>query len=135
MTTAKIKVTLNQNVETVWNMVTSLTEWGWRSDVSRIEILESGRRFVEYTEDGYTTAFTITAFEPLHRYEFDMENGNMKGHWVGLFSGEGEKTTIDFTEDITVKKWFMKPFASAYLKKQQQTYANDLRKALETAER
>lgn len=131
MTTANIKVTLNGDVETVWNTVTSLTEWGWRSDVSRIEVLEKGCKFVEYTEEGYATNFTITAFEPLQRYEFDMENSSMKGHWVGLFSGEGEKTTIDFTEDIMVKKWFMKPFAGAYLKKQQQTYADDLRKALE----
>lgn len=131
MTIANIKVTLDQDIETVWKIVTSLEDWSWRSDLSRIEVLEEGRRFVEYTGDGYATNFTITAFEPLCRYEFDMENGNMKGHWTGVFSEEGGKTTIDFTEDVTAKKWFMKPFVGSYLKKQQQTYVRDLRAALE----
>ncbi len=54
----------------------------------------------------------------------------MHGHWVGLFSYEDEKTTVDFTEDITVKKAIMKPFVGMYLKKQQARYIADLKKAL-----
>ncbi len=50
------------------------------------------------------------------RYEFDMENQNMKGHWTGLFNVTPDGTEIDFTEDVTAKKALMKPFVGAYLK-------------------
>lgn len=55
----------------------------------------------------------------------------MKGHWVGIFSYQNGKTTIDFTEDVAAKKIFMKPFVKSYLKKQQSAYVLDLKKALE----
>ncbi len=38
---------------------------------------------------------------------------------------------IDFTENVTPKKWFMKPFVKTYLKKQQKQFVLDLKKALE----
>lgn len=59
-----------------------------------------------------------------------MENSNMRGHWIGIFSYENGKTTIDFTEDVYVKKVIMKPFVGMYLKKQQATYVSDLKKAV-----
>lgn len=43
-----------------------------------------------------------------------MENENIKGHWAGVFSYSGGQTTIDFTEDVTAKKFFMKPFVKSY---------------------
>ena len=110
-------------------MVTSLTEYGWRSDIEKIEVL-SETDFVEYTKDGYATTFTITAAEPWQRWEFDMENDNIKGHWTGLFFQENGKTTVDFTEEVTAKKAWMKPFVKGYLKKQQERYIEDLKKAL-----
>ena len=30
-----------------------------------------------------------------------MENGNMKGHGIGMFTQKGIQTEIDFTEDVT----------------------------------
>ena len=48
----------------------------------------------------------------------------MKGHWIGLFSSHNGITSIDFTENITPKKFFMKPFVKRYLKKQQAAYIN-----------
>ncbi len=63
------------------------------------------------------TTFTITLFEPYKRWAFDVENSNIKGHWIGIFTQKGEKTEIDFTEDVTAKKVLMKPFVKAYLKK------------------
>lgn len=59
-----------------------------------------------------------------------MENDNMTGHWIGAFTQKGEKTEIDFTENVVAKKVFMKPFVKAYLKKQQAQYVSDLRKTL-----
>lgn len=46
-----------------------------------------------------------------------MENSNMKGHWVGVFSEKDGQTEIDFTEDVTVKKFALKPFVKGFLKK------------------
>lgn len=60
-----------------------------------------------------------------------MENSNMKGHWVGIFTSRGTDTEIDFTENVTPKKWFMKPFVKSYLKKQQTQFVLDLKKVLE----
>ncbi|MBM6800684.1 polyketide cyclase, partial [Coprobacillus cateniformis] len=53
-------------------------------------------------------------------------------YWTGLFNHKDGFTTIDFTEDVTPKKIYMKPFVKGYLKKQQQTYIHDLKKVLET---
>ena len=79
----------------------------------------------------YQTAFIVTVRGECRRREFDVENDNMHGHWTGIFSGEDGVTTIDFTEDEKTKKWFMKPFIGAYLKKHQALYITDLKKALE----
>ena len=57
-----------------------------------------------------------------------MENSNMKGHWVGIFTSKDDKTEIDFTEQVIAKKFFMKPFVKSYLKKQQTQFVMDLKK-------
>ena len=72
-----------------------------------------------------------TVIKPLNRWEFDMENTNMKGHWVGIFTSKDDKTEIDFTEQVTAKKFFMKPFVKSYLKKQQAQFVMDLKRILE----
>ena len=40
-------------------------------------------------------------------------------------------TEIDFTEEVTAKKLLLKPFVKGYLKKQQERYIADLKKALQ----
>lgn len=130
MAISTIKATFQSKVQDVWDIVTSLEKYQWRSDLSKIEII-SEKQFIEYTKDGYATTFTITVFEPYKRWEFDMENDNMKGHWTGIFTQKGEETEVDFTEDIIAKKIIMKPFVKAYLKKQQSLYINDLSKELD----
>ena len=129
MAISTIKTTLPYNIEKIWEIITSNTHYSWRSDISRIEII-SDYSFTEITKDGITTLFTITCFEPYHRYEFDMENDNMKGHWSGFLQECGRQTTLEFTEDVTAKKVFMKPLVGIYLKKQQKTYLHDLEKEL-----
>lgn len=130
MAISNIKADFETEIEKVWKVITSLEEYSWRSDLDRIEVNEQGKEFVEYTKDGYATKFTITVYEPHKRYEFDMENDNMSGHWTGIFTYENGVTSIDFTEDVEAKKLIMKPFVKGYLKKQQATYIADLRKAL-----
>lgn len=129
MAVSNIKAAFKSCIQKTWETVTSLEEYAWRSDLGRIEIVDENH-FIEYTKDGYATNFTITAKEPYRRWEFDMENDNMKGHWTGVFTKIGEETEIDFTEDVTAKKLFVKPFVKAYLKKQQAQYISDLQKVL-----
>lgn len=129
MAISNIKAVFQCNIQEVWETVTTLENYAWRSDLSKIEILNE-RRFIEYTKEGYATTFTTTVFEPCKRWEFDMENSNMKGHWSGIFTQKGEQTEIDFTECVVAKKLFMKPFVKAFLKKQQSLYITDLKKAL-----
>ncbi len=129
MAVSTVKATLDCGIEKVWEVVTSLENYQWRSDLSKIEVL-SETQFIEYTKDGYPTTFTITVTEPLRRWEFDMDNGNMKGHWSGGFTSKDGITVITFTEDVTAKKLIMKPFVKSFLKKQQALYISDLKKAL-----
>ncbi|NFH70948.1 polyketide cyclase [Clostridium botulinum] len=129
MAVSNIKATFQCDIKKIWEIITSLENYSWRSDLSKIEILDKNK-FLEYTKDGCITTFTVTATEPYQRWEFDMENSNMRGHWIGIFSYENGKITIDFTEDVYVKKVIMKPFVGMYLKKQQATYVSDLKKAV-----
>ncbi len=129
MAVSTVTATLDCGIEKVWEVVTSLENCQWRSDLSKIEVL-SETQFIEYTKDGYPTTFTITVTEPLRRWEFDMDNSNMKGHWTGVFTSKDGGTEITFTEDVTAKKLIMKPFVKSFLKKQQALYISDLKKAL-----
>lgn len=130
MAIANMNVKLNSSIEKVWAIVTSLENYRWRSDLSKIEVLEEGKKFIEYTKDGYSTTFMITTFEPFKQYEFNMENDNMQGHWKGIFEKNEFGTSIDFTEDVIAKKVIIKPFVGIYLKKQQKNYIADLKKEL-----
>ena len=129
MAVSNVKAVFQCDVRRVWEVVTSLENYSWRSDLSRIDIIND-RQFIEYTKDGYATTFTITVMELYQRWEFDIENDNIKGHWTGVFTQKGGQTEIEFTEDVTAKKFIMKPFVKAYLKKQQSQYVSDLKKAL-----
>ncbi|MCH5251908.1 MAG: SRPBCC family protein [Lachnospiraceae bacterium] len=129
MAVSNMKVSFPCDVREAWEIVTSLENYSWRSDLDRIEVI-SEKQFIEYTKEGYSTTFTVTASEECRRWEFDMENDNMKGHWIGIFTSKNGLTEVDFTEDVTAKKIFMRPFVKAYLKKQQALYVADLKKAL-----
>lgn len=130
MAISNIKATFQSDIQKVWKIVTSVENYTWRTDLSRTEILNE-KQFVEYTKEDYATTFTITVTEPYKRWEFDMENGNMKGHWIGIFTQKGEQTEISFTENVIAKKLFMRPVVKSYLKKQQTQFISDLEKALQ----
>ena len=128
---SNINTIINNDIQKVWNIVLAVDKYNlWRSDLSKIEIIND-KQFIEYTKNGYATTFTVTVVEPYKRWEFDMDNSNMKGHWIGIFTDKGNETQIDFTENVIPKKWFMKPFVKTYLKKQQKQFVLDLKKALE----
>ncbi len=130
MATSNIKNIIQIDIHNVWKIVLEINNYStWRSDLSKAEAVNE-KQFIEYTKEGYPTTFTITAVEPHKRWEFDMENSNMKGHWIGIFTFKGTETEIDFTEYATAKKLFMKPFVKFFLKKQQAQFVMDLKKAL-----
>ena len=130
MATSNIKAQIPSELRQVWDLVLDIENYAaWRSDLSKTEVI-SDKQFIEYTKDSYPTTFTITIVEPYRRWEFDMENSNMKGHWTGVFTAKGDKTEIDFTEFVEAKKLLMKPFVKSYLKKQQAQFVADIRKAL-----
>lgn len=129
MAVSSVKAAFKCDVKKVWETVTSLEKYKWRSDLSKIEILNENK-FIEYGKNGYPTIFTITTMKQYQQWEFDMENDNIKGHWRGIFVQKEGQTEIEFTENVTAKKFFMKPFVKIYLKKQQSQYISDLKKAL-----
>ena len=129
MATSNIKELIPSEVCKVWELVLGIENYSvWRSDLSKTEII-SDKKFIEYTKDGYPTTFTVTLVKPYRRWEFDMENSNMKGHWIGVFTDKGNETEIDFTECVEAKKWFMKPFVKLYLRKQQAQFVADIKRA------
>ncbi len=132
MATSNIKEMIDHDIHKVWETVLAVEKYSeWRSDLSKTEIINE-KQFIEYTQAGYATTFTVTVVKPYKRWEFDMENTNMKGHWVGVFTSSGNGTLIDFTENVIPKKWFIKPFVKSYLKKQQKQFVVDLKKVLDT---
>ena len=108
---SNINAMIDHDIQKVWDVVLAVDKYdSWRSDLSKTEIIND-KRFVEYTKNGYDTTFTVTVVKPYKRWEFDMENSNMKGHWIGIFTGKGNVKT--------------------YLKKQQKQFVLDLKNALE----
>ncbi|MCI8615614.1 MAG: hypothetical protein HFJ01_11095 [Lachnospiraceae bacterium] len=83
---------MKSDIKRVWNIVTSLENYQWRSELTKIEIVNK-KQFIAYTKDGFAATFTITVLEPYWRWEFDI-------------------------------------FCKAFLKKQQELYVSDLKKAI-----
>ena len=68
--------------ERVWQVVTSLEDTAWRSDLREVNDLGEGR-FVEVTKEGVSTTFATTAWEPGRRWAFTLENPSLTGRWEG----------------------------------------------------
>ena len=127
--TSKVTAHFPCPVERVWQTVTDLTHTAWRSDLNRVEVLDS-THFVEHTKSGYAAKFTVTACEPPHFWAFTMENRNMSGSWEGIFEAEEGGTRLTCTEEVNAKHWWMRPFVPGYLKRQQKLYLDDLQREL-----
>ena len=130
MAISNINTIISNDIQKVWNIVLAVDKYNsWRSDLSKTEIIND-KQFIEYTKNGYATTFTVTVVEPYKRWEFDMDNSNMKGHWIGIFTDKGNETQIDFTENVIPKKWFMKPFVKTYLKKTTKAICSGLKESI-----
>ena len=51
MAVSKIKAMFPASVQELWEIVTSLENYQWRSDLTKIEVLNE-KQFVEYTKEG-----------------------------------------------------------------------------------
>ena len=129
MAVSNLKATLICPIEIVWDTVTNLNDYSWRSDLKDVRIIDE-HSFIEITKDGIETYFKITECIKYQSWIFEIENKNIKGTWIGKFYAEGDKTILDFTENIVSKKSILKPFISLYLKRQQKIYFRDLKAKL-----
>ena len=130
MIQSNIKKQFSCDRNKLWDIITDNSNYKWRSDLSKIEIIDD-THFVEYTKNNFPTYFTITSKEKLKEYKFDLENTNLKGKWIGIFKElPNGNIELDFTEEIEVNNFIMKIFAKSYLKSQQKRYMRDLERAL-----
>lgn len=135
MTTYNVKTMIQCDIHKVWETVSAVGRYHeWRSDVSKTELTD-GKQFIEYTQNGYSTMFTITKAEPPRRWELDVENGHAKGSLSIEFTSKGSETQIDFTASVEAKQLSTRPvgksvFEQTYLKKAQTQFVTDLKKAL-----
>ena len=129
MTNSIIKEVLPYDINKVWSVIRNIEAYPqWRSDVFNVEILDS-TRFIEYGKNAFPTTFTflITKEEEPFLWEFDIDNANIHGHWIGMLHETENGTEVEFSEAISVKKIIFKPFVKAYLKKQQSRFMEDLK--------
>ena len=130
MATRKAIICFSCPAEQVWQIVTDLSHTAWRSDLARVEVLDA-LHFVEHTKSGYATRFAVTVYEPPRRWAFSMESDNMTGSWEGIFEAAQCGARLHCTETVDAKHWWMRPFVSGYLKRQQRLYLDDLRRELQ----
>jgi hypothetical protein len=78
MIKSKIKKQLFCDKNTLWNIITDNSNYVWRSDLSKISVIDD-IHFIEYSKSNFPTYFTITKKEKLKEYKFDLENANLKG--------------------------------------------------------
>ena len=130
MIKSNIKKEFDCDKNKLWDIITDNANFTWRSDLSKIEIIDE-THFIEYTKNNFPTYFTITAKEKLKEYKFDLENDNIKGKWVGTFKElPNGNIELDFTEEIEVNNLIIKLLAKSYLKRQQKRYMRDLEKEI-----
>ena len=85
MTTSNIKAVLRHDIDHIWKTVSAFERYHtWRKNVSKTEKIDE-KQFIEYTKEGYSTTFRITASEPNKSLSLDMENNHVKGHWTIAF--------------------------------------------------
>ncbi len=130
MIKSNIKKEFSCDIKKLWNIITDNTNYAWRSDLSKIEVVDD-KHFIEYTKNNYPTYFTITKKEELEEYILDIENTNIKGKWIGRFKKlDNGNVLLDFTEEVETNNFIMKLLAKTYLKSQQKRYMRDLEKEL-----
>lgn len=129
MAKANIKVTLLCPIDRVWQQVTDVANYQWRSDLSSTRIIDD-KHFVEVSKNGIETTMTTCQVVKYKLWEFEIDNRYLKGKWTGKFYKQGDNTTLDFTEEVVAKKLYLIPFVGSYIRNQQKLFMRDLKKSL-----
>lgn len=58
MIKSNIKKEFNCGIEKLWNIITDNTKYTWRSDLSKIEIIDD-EHFIEYAKNNYPTNYNF----------------------------------------------------------------------------
>jgi hypothetical protein len=114
---AEKEVVLQYNVKTIWDIVVNNSDYKWRTDIKKIEILENKKDWIEYygINEKYFTKFTLKDKEECKLYSFDMENKNFYGNWVGKFIEiSTNETKCIFAETIYIKNKIMNILAKLF---------------------
>ena len=117
----------------VWQVVTDLTNWQWRSDLAECQIVDE-HRFIEIPKKGKPIRFCTTRLDSLRSWEFQMDSPSLTGEWQGTFEPkEDGGCRVRFVEDVhfrnkLIPKWVAKRFLAAY----QAQYFRDLQVELQS---
>lgn len=117
----------------IWQVVTDLTNWQWRSDLSDCTITDE-QSFIETPKKGKPIRFRIACLEQPHIWEFRMDSPTLIGTWQGTFEpNENGGCRVKFIEDVTLRNklipnWIAKRLLTAY----QTQYFRDLRAELQS---
>lgn len=125
--------TFQSDIETIWNIITDVSDYAWRSDWRKVTGSEDPNQFTVYSKDGNHSEFTIICRKPYNHYEFTMENDVMTGRWVGNLSTLPEGgTRMDIHETIDMKNryWGFLSHLFLNMKKTHQIYIRDLKEKL-----
>ena len=131
MVKAHLQAVIDGDLKTVWQIVIDNEHYAWWSDLQKIIVADDGQSFTELSKNGMETHFVITVQEYCSRYEFTLENSNLRGHWQGLFSATTGGTRLELIEELEVKKPLLRLVAGKYLRHAQQRYLADLRREVE----
>ncbi|GGJ95757.1 SRPBCC family protein [Parabacteroides faecis] len=132
--TATSECYYNASPEKVYNALTNNADYGYRSDLEEIVIIEENdgiEVWDEIAKNGSVIRFRTAHKKPYSLYEFDIVRGNgFTGHWKGeLKATSTGGTHFTSTETIRMKNPFLKVLSRLFfnLEKFMHTYQNDLR--------
>lgn len=133
MKTVKITVELSAEPTRVFDVMTNNLVYTWRSDIARVDVVQSQTEFTEYTHTGKVTRFVIQESKRGQKYACSIYNKHFTGYFEAVLTPRiGGGTVLTMTENITFKRFIMRIIASLFwnLEKVQQTYVADLQAAL-----
>lgn len=129
MRKSTIEILIPASKRLLWDIVTDNNNTAWRSDLSRVEIVND-LEFIEYTTGGISTKFAITNKIEYEYYEFSFGNKNMSGLWYGKFIEVDKNVTrLEFTEEIKFCNPVVELISYIFfpIKSNQKKYMRDLR--------
>lgn len=129
---------IKADIETVFRVVSDLKGQQWRSNIGKIEILDSTPSAEVWTETpnrGPQLKFRTKTINKPHLFVIEIiDNPQFGGQWIGRFSATSEgKTEIEFTETVLLNGFIAKMFSYLFfnLEKVVDTYIEDLKTFVE----